>query len=205
MNTLDYILDKWNLRGKKSPIEMVCSRKATLPKILRTIDCRLGVEVGVERAVYSKILCMLVPNMKLYGVDAWSVYKGYRDHVGQKTLDEFFKSTKQRMRNSNFQAIKELSIKAAERFEDESLDFVFIDAAHDYKSVKEDIKAWDPKVRKGGIVSGHDYMNLDHTDRQGVKTAYGVKRAVNEWVKKKKIKHLFILKKDKCPSWFYVK
>ena len=40
---------------------------------------------------------------------------------------------------------------------DESLDLVFIDANHSYESVKEDIKIWKSKIRKGGILSGHDY------------------------------------------------
>ena len=86
-------------------------------------------------------------------------------------------------------------------FADESLDFVYIDAAHDYKSVKDDIGEWDKKVRKGGIVAGHDYLNKLHG------TDYGVKRAVDEWVKGNKIKHLFILEENrkKSPSWFYVK
>ena len=44
-------------------------------------------------------------------------------------------------------------------YEDKSLDFVFIDAGHDYTSVKKDIDAWLPKVKDGGIISGHDFMN----------------------------------------------
>ena len=42
-------------------------------------------------------------------------------------------------------------------FDDESLDFIFIDASHDYQNVYDDIKAWFPKVKKSGIISGHDY------------------------------------------------
>jgi predicted O-methyltransferase YrrM len=43
---------------------------------------------------------------------------------------------------------------------DGSLDFVFIDANHEYECILEDIKLWTPKVRSGGIVSGHDYCSL---------------------------------------------
>lgn len=51
------------------------------------------------------------------------------------------------------------SPKAADEFEDDSLDFVFIDANHDYEPVKADIAAWKPKIRKGGVLAGHDYKN----------------------------------------------
>ena len=46
---------------------------------------------------------------------------------------------------------------SAKQFPDKSLDFVFIDADHRYTSVKKDITAWLPKVKSGGIISGHDY------------------------------------------------
>lgn len=46
---------------------------------------------------------------------------------------------------------------SAARYEDASLDWVYIDADHHYEAVKRDILAWLPKVRKGGIIAGHDY------------------------------------------------
>ena len=49
------------------------------------------------------------------------------------------------------------SVKAAANFGDGSLDFVFIDAAHDYDSVSADLRAWLPKVRPGGMIAGHDH------------------------------------------------
>ena len=49
------------------------------------------------------------------------------------------------------------SLEAASRFDDASLDFVFIDAAHEKDAVLADIKAWLPKVKKGGVIAGHDY------------------------------------------------
>ena len=63
------------------------------------------------------------------------------------------------------------SKEASKMFDDKSLDIVFIDADHRYKSVKEDIELWLPKIRKGGVISGHDY---------GSKRWPGVERAVKE-------------------------
>lgn len=62
------------------------------------------------------------------------------------------------------------SFDRAKDFEDESIDFCFIDANHTYEFVKRDIAAYLPKMKKGGIMAGHDY-NLSHP---------GVIQAVNE-------------------------
>ena len=72
--------------------------------------------------------------------------------------------------------IKSLSWDGAAFYEDNSLDFVFIDAAHDYESVKKDINAWFPKIKKGGVIAGHDYT-----------WCADVQKAVNEFFKGKTI------------------
>lgn len=66
--------------------------------------------------------------------------------------------------------IRKSSEEAVKEYEDESLDFVFIDAGHEYDDVKKDIEIWLPKVKKGGILAGHDYSN----------DSPGVVRAVQE-------------------------
>jgi predicted O-methyltransferase YrrM len=53
--------------------------------------------------------------------------------------------------------LRSLSWEGAKNYSDESLDFVFIDAAHDHESVIKDLVSWYPKVKKGGIIAGHDY------------------------------------------------
>ena len=53
--------------------------------------------------------------------------------------------------------IRKTSIDAVKDVPDESLDFVYIDAMHEFDYMMVDIILWTPKVRKGGIVSGHDY------------------------------------------------
>lgn len=64
-------------------------------------------------------------------------------------------------------------------------DIVYIDACHDYKSVRNDIEIWIPKIRNGGIIAGHDYesneyderyINLDVVDHKH----HGVIKAVND-------------------------
>ncbi len=58
----------------------------------------------------------------------------------------------------------------------DSMDFVYIDARHDYESVLEDLNAWFDKVKPGGIFAGHDYV--DGMLAQG---DFGVKSAVDEF------------------------
>ena len=82
--------------------------------------------------------------------------------------------------------IKGSSWEVSKRFEDSSVDFVFIDADHKYESVKKDIESWWPKIKKGGIISGHDYFNPS-----------GVKRAVDELLPERSFS------KDRV--WFIVK
>lgn len=57
---------------------------------------------------------------------------------------------------------------AAKRVNDNSLDFVFIDADHSYEGCLRDIDLWLPKIKDGGMISGHDF---DHPDFPGVRTA----------------------------------
>jgi hypothetical protein len=78
-------------------------------------------------------------------------------------------------------------------FDDESLDFVYIDANHRPDFVREDIREWTKKVKKGGIVSGHDY----HGDVAGV---------VDEYVRNNNLE-LFVTeqKSDKALSWWFIK
>jgi predicted O-methyltransferase YrrM len=51
------------------------------------------------------------------------------------------------------------SLRAAQLIADESLDFVYIDALHDYVSTLQDIEAWWPKLKSGGLMAGHDYLH----------------------------------------------
>lgn len=60
----------------------------------------------------------------------------------------------------NIKKIKMTSVDASKLYEDNSIDFVYIDADHTYNAVIEDINSWIPKVKNGGYLGGHDvYIN----------------------------------------------
>lgn len=74
--------------------------------------------------------------------------------------------------------LKSSSVEAAPIFWDGYFDLIYIDADHTYESVVQDIKAWMPKVRKGGILAGHDYtpkMRKNHQVKAAVDSFFDVK------------------------------
>lgn len=64
------------------------------------------------------------------------------------------------------------SLTAAERQPAEAFDYVFLDAGHDYESVRADLAAWAPKVARGGYFAGHDYTHSAEVKR-AVDEAFG--------------------------------
>jgi hypothetical protein len=87
--------------------------------------------------------------------------------------------------------IQKTSKEACEEFPDDFFDFVFIDASHEYEDIKIDIDLWFPKVKKDGVLAGHDYGWL------------GVKRAVDEFVAANDLKFIELVHDG--PSWLIEK
>lgn len=202
MDTLEYIKLKCNLDlNTKSPINIPnFSRWKELPVLFYELGFQVGAEIGVEQGIYSDNLCKLIPGLKLYSIDAWTAYSGYRDHVSQEKLDRFYASAIERLAPYNCDVIKSFSVPASEKFKNGSLDFVYIDGNHDFVNVTQDIHYWSPKVRKGGIVAGHDFKR-----DKGRNWQCHVKDAVQGWTYAYEIAPWFVIRGDKSPSWFWVK
>lgn len=128
----------------------------------------IGVEVGVFRGEFSQVLLDNLSIHKLYLVDPWRSYRGYT--LMPRHHKRLFRSVRKHFRNyENVQILRMQSSQAAEAVNDE-LDFVYIDGNHKYEYVKQDIACWRPKIKKGGLLGGHDYCSRYP----------GVMRAVNE-------------------------
>jgi len=118
------------------------------------------VEVGVLRGDFSlTILAGNRPN-KLYLIDSWQDQPGtvwqQKDSSAKADHDRNYKLAVDRFAGDDrVHIIKEFSTIAAQRFADETLDKVYIDA--DHTKAAEDIAAWWPKIRNGGWLCGHDY------------------------------------------------
>jgi predicted O-methyltransferase YrrM len=98
-------------------------------------------------------------NKKIYAVDIfedWDKNKDVQEEV--KHISEIYNTVLKKTNTRHLITdIKSISWEAANLFEDNSVDFVFIDADHSYESVKKDIKNWLPKIKKNGIIAGHDF------------------------------------------------
>lgn len=166
----------------------------------RALGFNVGAEIGVETGEYAEVLSREIAGGKLFCVDAWKAYRGYRDHVTQSKLDGFYDIARERLRPyPNTKLSRGFSVEVAQYHVDGSLDFVYIDANHEYSHVVADLAAWVPKVRAGGIVAGHDYRKTKGA------APFHVVQAVDGFVSAYRIAPLFILRGDHAPSFCWVK
>ena len=177
-----------------------------LPHLLKGLNLNgMGAEVGVREGEYSEMILAGSNLSILYSIDSWTEFnqKEYKDiaNVSQKLQDYRYLKTIIRLmkfRNRSV-CLRMKSEEAVKLFKDNSLDFIYLDANHSYKNCKLDITIWWPKLKKGGLFAGHDYLNGNLP--AGI---FGVKKAVDEFVGREKLK-LFTTKEKKYPSWYLIK
>ena len=122
-----------------------------------------GVEIGVFKGEFSK---HILNNWggTLYMIDVWRpLGNEYEDASNHKEHIDAYQQTMENIKGFEDRGImiRASSEISANMFQDESLDFIFIDANHAYDFVVDDINLWFSKLKKGGIFSGHDYINMD--------------------------------------------
>jgi hypothetical protein len=140
------------------------------------------VEVGAWKGKSSAFMATEIANsgkkIKFDVVDTWQGSEEHQDDDVVKSggLYEHFLENMKPVEGF-YNPVRTTSIEAAKLYEDNSLDFVLLDAAHDYDSIKTDIEAWLPKVKSGGILAGDDYHH----------TWPGIMKAVDEMLPERQI------------------
>ena len=144
-------------------------------------------EIGVRTGNNAERILNLSNPKQLYLIDSWdwvisirnsnselnNILKEYYKNVNQ---EEWYKIVKNKfIFNNNVTIIRKLSVDASKDFDDDYFDWVYIDASHDYESIKEDIKLWYSKVKEGGFLCGHDYIDSPNI-------TIDVKKAINEFL-----------------------
>jgi len=120
-----------------------------------------GVEVGVYLAHTTTKLLDALPGLKITCVDTWS--QNYpiakMEDATQEEHDDLYRIATQKLDpfGDRVSVVRLPSLNAAKAIDDQSVDFVFIDADHSRKAVAADLNAWYPKVRESGIIACHDY------------------------------------------------
>lgn len=117
---------------------------------------RTGAEIGVFKGGTLFLLLDRFPELEMLGVDQWLNFD--REHYTRFDMPAIGRKVRRRARDypQRCRILHMDRLTAAQYVPDGSLDFVFVDALHEYEPVRADLAAWIPKVRPGGYMTGHD-------------------------------------------------
>jgi len=169
------------------PSTLVGVNRTGLYEIFAKRGYTLGCEVGVREGNNARELFRVIPNLQLILVDPYTVYE-YRNFKKrnkwkwqQPIMNKIRARAMHRLSRNDVIWLMTTSAHAAPCVKDGLLDFVYIDANHSFDFITQDLQLWYPKVRHGGVISGHDF---------GIR---GVNSAVRSFAK---FNHLSITKTD---------
>lgn len=197
-DTAEQLAAIWGLPSAAGRREVHVGR-SDLARAFARLGFTVGAEIGVWEGRFAETLCRSIPSLHLLCVDSWAPEPNYPHFKNDAVhLDAAYHRARARLATFNVRILRRRSTVAAGEVTDGSLDFVFIDANHSYDAVMADLDAWGPKVRRGGIVAGHDYRDVP------AKPFIQVKRAVDDYVLRRQIEGLYALTGDKTPSFAWV-
>ena len=198
------------IKNTGRPFEIPDCSRDDLPEFFIQMGFKVGAEIGVYKGEFSEKLAK--SGLKLYAIDPWKNYKDFYNSRGQARMDFLYEHTQRVLAPyPNATIIRKSSMEAVEDFKDESLDFVYIDGNHEFRFIAEDLYEWAKKVKKGGIVSGHDYFfvksgsNIDFWHVAYVLKAYVGAFGIQNWYILGRKEVLPGEKRDKWRSWMFKK
>lgn len=155
-------------------------------------------EVGVLNGEFSRHLLDSWSG-ELTLIDAWQHLSNYRDISNVDDLEHLQRYNAVCALVQGYtraHVVRGISPGVANQFPDNYFDVVYIDANHAYEATKADLAAWYPKVKPGGALTGHDYL-----DGELPEGSFGVKRAVTEFFGRDPD----IVTQEAWPSWVVYK
>lgn len=210
MPTVKEVLTRFSIprpsRHTPLPIEIPGYDRKDLATWFGEWGLHRGVEVGVFSGQYSAVLLRRNPSLHLYSIDPFLPYGEYTPTLladARKKMEARLHPYRAR---STF--ICKTSEEAAGLFPPSSLGFVYIDGDHDLLPVIQDLYTWIPKIRPGGIVAGHDYVQRRRwPDIKVVQALHAYTQAfsISPWfVVGEHRKAEVGGRGDFCRSWFWV-
>lgn len=148
-----------------------------LHKIWAELGYTKGAEIGVGTARHAVQMLNAIPDLHLLCVDPWMRY----GRCSQRICDKRYDASVRRLQNRNAEIMRMTSLEASQKVKDRSLDFVYIDGDHRFDAVMLDIILWAPKVRRGGVVAGHDYYHFFQAGVVDAVRAYTRAHGINQW------------------------
>ncbi|MGF1482303.1 MAG: class I SAM-dependent methyltransferase [Cyanophyceae cyanobacterium] len=160
-------------------------------KLLRKLPKKaIGAEIGVWKGGFSsKIIEITVPK-ELHLIDPWLFQSEFSERMyggkvakKQEDMDEIYQAVRDQFKDNTRVVIhRGFSEAVLAEFEDNYLDWVYIDGNHYYEYVCKDLELSFFKVKSGGIIAGDDYT-------WGAKNGFPVAKAVQDFVKEKKLEN----------------
>ena len=171
-----------------------------LGSFMSALGYKVAVEVGVQVGLFSEQILSRWKNGHLFLVDAWEnmPQSSYNDAANVSNENHLLNMQQTKINLARFEGkytmIKGFSNQVYKQFEDNYFDLVYLDANHHYEAVYEDISLWINKVKKGGFLCGHDYVD-GYIQGHG---QFGVQSAVKDFFKR----NPDFVTSESWPSWF---
>ena len=196
----------------ENPIEIPDCPRGDLAEFFKEKGFSVGAEIGVYKGEFIEKFCKV--GLKMYAIDPWHSYDGAGRTQKRQERQNFLYEHTQRVLApyKDCTIIRKTSMDAIKDFKDESLDFIYIDGNHSFRYIAEDIAEWSKKVRKGGVVSGHDYFC---TRPESTNLICQVGPVIDAYVKAFNIQNLYTFgrlspdkvrsKDDRYLSWMFIR
>jgi hypothetical protein len=182
-----------------------------IPYFLQRTDL-VGVEIGVQHGVFSMYLLESGLFKKLYSIDPYpvkipGVFQNGEQYYCNDSNETYEIAVQNLSQYEESELIRKYSNVAVFDFKDASLDFIFIDGDHTYEGVMNDLTLWWPKLKVGGIMSGHDYWDMEMDCGDNIISTFKVKSAVDDFAKEHNIKVQTVKEEslEDWYSWFFLK
>jgi len=187
-------------------------RDKFFPELINSLDLKSGAEIGVDEAGFSEHILSKTEMELYYCIDTWMDDFGSGVKMRKSTFNESgdlrYQEAQDRLREygDRVRFLREASMEAVGKFNDNSLDYVYIDGDHSLEGIYSDLTAWVSKVRIGGICAGHDYkdgLGSGIRDFFGEQLPYRIKAVTDDYCRR----HGYKL--NTCGgltlSWWFVK
>ena len=192
-------MNEWNIRILKEQGEWEKKKWISAPGLCDLVDhlfgqqeTLVGLEIGVASGWTMNHFLQNLPNLKLTGIDPYIGYMDGSKEITQEMLDAQYWAAQDNI--SDFaprgKILRGYSQDFVNSFEDESLDYIFIDGDHSYEGALTDCELFFPKIKNGGIFAGHDW------------SLAGVQKAVNEFKDRNGSPNIRIVEVD---VWYWIK